>query len=570
MSASDRSRSLLSSSAVMAAGTIFSRLSGFVRGILLAAALGIGLHADVFTIANTVPNMLYVLLAGGVVNAVLVPQLVRSMKNDADGGEAYLNRIVTLAILFLGVVTVLLVVAAPLLMRLFLDPAYYGPDRRAQLDSVVAFARFCLPQVFFYGMFVLVGQVLNSRGRFGPMMWAPIANNVIAVGVLVAYLLVFGAASGAEKQGGFTPGQEALLGLGSTLGIVVQLLVLVPYLRAAGVRYRPRFDFRGAGLGHTLRLGVWTVLFVVVNQVAYTVVVKLASGGTVGESATGGVEGTGYTVYSNSYLLTIVPHSIITVSLATAMLPLLSRYAADGELTSIGRTVASTLRSAYALVVPVAVLFAVMALDLAQVIWGYGAAASDYGNFAPTLTLFGFGLVLFTAHYLVLRGFYALEQTRLVFFVQCAVAATNIVAALLLTRGVDPSQVAPRLVIAYACSYGVGAAVSYTLLVRRVGGLSSRLLLRFLVRLAIAAGLAALVAVGVREAAGAVLDLVLPGRGLVRAVLELGAVGLCFLAAYVGLARVLRITEVNDVMSLVLRRLRPGRGGRTPAGPASG
>jgi putative peptidoglycan lipid II flippase len=554
------SRSLLSSSAVMAAGTIVSRLSGFVRGILLAAALGVGLHADVFNIANTVPNMLYILLAGGVVNAVLVPQLVRSMKNDADGGEAFTNRVITLAALFLGVVTIALVVAAPWLMRLFLDPHFFDPSRSAQLESVVDFARYCLPQVFFYGMFVLVGQVLNSRGRFGPMMWAPIANNVVSVAVLVAYLLTIGPAEGPEKQGGFSAHAEALLGIGSTVGIVVQLLVLLPYLRAAGFRYRPRFDFRGSGLGHTLRLGVWTVLFVIVNQVAYTVVVRLASRGTVGGPGAGGPggpggpgspEGTGYTIYSNSFLLTQVPHAIITVSLATAMLPLLSSYAAEGRLADVGEGGSSTLRSAYALVVPVAALFAVMALDIADVIWGYGGAASDFDNFAPSLALFGIGLVLFTAHYLMLRGFYALEQTRRVFWIQCAIAATNIVAAVLLTHGAPPSETAPRLVIAYACSYAVGAATSYAMLSRTVGGLAGRRLLRFLVRLVIAVGISAAVAWGLREALGELV----PGGGKLHAVLDLAVVGLGFAATYLGLARVLRITEVTDVMTLVTRRL---------------
>ena len=135
-------------------------------------------------------------------------------------------------------------------------------------------------------MFVLVGQILNARGRFGPMMWAPIANNVIAVGVLVVYLVVFGPATTPSRSAAFTTGQELLLGLGSTLGIVAQFLILLPYLRAAGFRFRPRFDFRGTGLGHTLRLGVWTVLFVIVNQIAYTVVVRLASSGTA--AAAGG------------------------------------------------------------------------------------------------------------------------------------------------------------------------------------------------------------------------------------------------------------------------------------------
>jgi putative peptidoglycan lipid II flippase len=548
------SESLLTSSAVMAAGTIVSRLSGFVRGILLAAALGVGLHADVFNIANTIPNMLYILLAGGVVNAVLVPQLVRAMKHDPDRGEAYTNRIITLAALFLLVVTVLLVLAAPLLMRLFLDPEFFSDRLTEQRESVIDFARYCLPQVFFYGMFVLVGQVLNARGRFGPMMWAPIANNVIAVATLTTYLLTLGPATEQEQQGGFTPGAEALLGIGSTLGIVVQFLVLVPYLRATGFRYRPRFDFRGTGLGHTLRLGVWTVLFVVVNQVAYTVVVRIASSGTVAPAGAGG-EGTGYTIYSNSFLLTMVPHSIITVSLATAMLPLLSRYAADGDLAAVGTSVSNTLRSAYALVVPVAVLIAVMALDTAQVIWGYGSAAEDYDNFAPSLALFGIGLVLFTAHYLVLRGFYALEQTRRVFWIQCAIAATNIVAAVLLTLDAPASQIAPRLVIAYACSYGVGAVISYTLLSREVGGLSGRRLVRFLVRLAIAVGLSGAAAWGL----GVLLDDVVTGTSTWNAVLDVAAVGALFLALYLGMARLLRITEVGDVMSLVTRRLRGRR-----------
>src|SRR4029079_13218942 len=320
----------------------------------------------------------------------------------------------------------------------------------------------CLPQVFFYGMFVLVGQVLNARRSFGPMMWAPIANHIISVAVLVTYLLVFGPAhdlcraGGVDPSvlsgpgstvGGFTSAQERLLGLGSTFGIAAQLLVLVPFLRRAGFRYRRRFDFRGTGLGHTLRLGVWTVLFVVVNQVAYTVVVRIASSGTVDPAGAGG-EGTGYTIYSNSFLLTMVPHSIITVSLATAMLPMLSSYAASGNLTAVGSAVSSTLRSAYALVMPIAALFTVMALDIAQVIWGYGSAKADFGNFAPSLALFGVGMVLFTAHYLMLRGFYALEQSRRVFCIQCVIAVTNIVAALLLVRGASPAETAPRLVIA--------------------------------------------------------------------------------------------------------------------------
>jgi putative peptidoglycan lipid II flippase len=551
-SSAAESTSILGSSAVMAAGTVVSRLSGFVRNALLAAALGTQLHADVFTIANTVPNMLYILLAGGVFNAVLVPQLVRAMKNDADGGDAYTNRIVTLAGLFLAGVTAVLVIGAPLLMRLFLDGSYFTPELAEQRESVIDFARFCLPQVFFYGMFVLLGQVLNARGRFGPMMWAPIANNVIAVAVLTAYLLVFGPAEGAELLGGFTPAEEALLGIGSTVGIAVQLLVLVPYLRAAGFRYQPRFDYRGTGLGHTLRLGMWTVLFVIVNQVAYTVVVRLASSGTADAvtGSAGGGAGTGYTVYSSAFLVMMVPHSVATVSLATAMLPRLSAHAADGDLAGVASNVAATLRTTLALIVPVAVLLPLVAHDLANVIWGYAAASDTYEDFAVALALFAPGLVMFTSHYLMLRGFYALERTRTVFWVQCLIAATNIGLAVALTSAAAPENTAPGLVLSYAGAYTVGAAGSYLLLRHVLGGLETGTLLRFLGRLAVAAVLAGAAGWSVRYG----LELAWPADSKLRAVAALACIGATTAVVFVAVARLLRVTEVTEVMRVVSRR----------------
>ncbi|MEO9322334.1 murein biosynthesis integral membrane protein MurJ [Nocardioides sp. C4-1] len=542
----DSQSSVLANSAVMAAGTVVSRMSGFIRSTLLAAALGASLHADIFTIANTVPNMLYILLAGGVFNAVLVPQLVRAMTSDPDGGEAYTNRIITLAALFLGAVTVALVVFAPQLMSLYLDDRFSDADRVDHLASVVDLARFCLPQVFFYGMFVLVGQILNARGRFGPMMWAPIANNVISVGVLVVYLVAFGPAQGAELVGPFDADQEMLLGLGSTVGIAAQLLILVPYLKRAGFTFRPRFDFRGAGLGHTLRLGLWTVLFVVVNQVAYTVVVKLASGGT----ADGG-DGTGYAVYSSTFLIVMVPHSIITVSLATAILPRLSRHAAAGDLPRLAETLGTNLRTALAVVVPFAAVLPLVATDVANVVWGHGAAAESYDSYAPSLALFGPGIVMFTVHYLVLRGFYALEQTRTVFYVQCVVATVNIVAALLLVRGADAVDTSPALVVAYGTSYAVGALVSYLVLRHRLGGLATPRLVRFVVRLALAVAAAVLAAFAARLALGGLGDDPHWTLAAVRGAVVTGVGGIVFLLG----AELTRLREVTSILDLVRRRL---------------
>jgi putative peptidoglycan lipid II flippase len=562
MSDTTESRGILASSAVMATGTVFSRGSGYIRNVLLAAAIGNELHADLFNIGNTIPNMLYILLAGGVFNAVLVPQLVRAQKNDPDGGEAYTNRVITLALVFLGAVTILLVLAAPLVMRLYLNGSYDDPALAAQRDSAIMFARYCLPQVFFYGMFVLLGQVLNARGRFGPMMWAPIANNAIAIVVLVLYLFWFGALSTADSCAPYTSTQELVLGGGATLGIAAQVLVLLPVLKTAGVRFRPRYDLRGSGIGHTLRLGIWTVLFVVVNQVAYTVVVRLASGGTAQAVCHSGgrhasqvaqsADATGYTVYAAAFLFVMVPHAIITVSLATAILPRLSAKAADGDLRGLAGTLAGTLRTALVVVIPFALALPLLAFDASKVLFGYGATATTFDHYVPSMILFGPGVVFFTVHYLMLRGFYALELNKTVFFIQCAIGLTNVVVALLLVHQATAAQTSPALVIAYGASYLLGSAASYAMLRGRLGGLETPQLVRFLVRLLIAAGIS--------TGAAALVGHALPGRAddvsHVLAATRLVAMALVDLCLFVVLAQVMHIREVTTVLDTVLRRRR--------------
>jgi putative peptidoglycan lipid II flippase len=570
MSDLSESRGILASSAVMATGTVFSRASGYLRNLLLAAAIGNELHADLFNIGNTIPNMLYILLAGGIFNAVLVPQLVRAQKQDADGGEAYTNRVITLAAIFLGAVTILLVLAAPLVMRLYLSSAYDDPALAAQRATAITFARYCLPPIFFYGMFVLLGQVLNARGRFGPMMWAPIANNAISIVVLVLYLFWFGALDPGNGCTAYTSTQALVLGGGATLGIIAQVLVLLPVLRAAGVRFTPRYDFRGSGLGHTFRLGIWTVLFVVVNQVAYAIVVRLASGGAAQSACHrlarhaqqasphhvlthAGTDATGYTVYAAAFLFVMVPHAVITVSLATAILPRLSAKAADGDLAGLASTLAGTLRTALAVVVPFALALPLLAYDAAKALLGYGATATTFDNYVPSMILFGPGIVFFTVHYLMLRGFYALELNRTAFFIQCAIGVTNVVAAVLLVRQATAAQTSPALVIAYGASYVLGSAVSYVILRGRLGGLETPALLRFLVRVLLAGGAATAIAWAVGR--------VLPGHtddvSHVVAGVRLLLLGGLDLGLFILLARAMRVTEVMNVLDTFVRRI-PG------------
>src|SRR3712207_83007 len=173
---------LISASAVMAAGTALSRVMGFFRLMLLVFLFGNATRqADMFTIANTVPNSMYILLAGGVLNTVLVPQIVRAIKGDRDGGEASTNRIMTAGLLVLAAITALLTLAVPVVIWLYSAEGWKAPELSAQYSSMLVLAYYTMPQVFFYGVHVLAGQVLNARDKFGPMMWAPIANNVVSI-----------------------------------------------------------------------------------------------------------------------------------------------------------------------------------------------------------------------------------------------------------------------------------------------------------------------------------------------------------------------------------------------------
>ncbi len=531
-------------SAWMALGTIVSRLTGFARLYLLAFTIGTHLDADLFSNANTLPNTLYILVAGGVFNVVLVPQMVRAMKRDADRGEAYVNRIMTLGLLVLGVATAVLMLAVPLLMHLVFDGLLFT----AAFDDQYASARFlmllCMPQVFFYGVFVLLGQVLNARGVFGPMMWAPIANNLVAIAMLGTYLTVFGSSDGRD---GFSTTQAVLLGLGSTLGIAVQAVLLIPYLRRAGFRFRPRFDFRHTGLGHTLRLGAWTLGFIVANQAAYIVVQRLGVAANLEGAATGSAAA-GSAVYEIGYLVAQVPHGIVTVSLATALIPTLSALAADHSFEAFGQQLGRALRVVLAVIAPLAVAAAILGPAAIQSV-AFGGIRANAHAIGWTVAAFAPAMILFAVHYMMLRGFYAMENTRTPFLIQLAVAGTNVVAALVLTSLVSPRNVSVALALAFGASYLVGATLSAVLLPGvAVFGPQMRL---FLVRLAIACIGAALVMLAVLtalHASGVPADT--PARALGLAALA-GPAGA---GTYLLLARVVGLTELSSVVSALRRR----------------
>lgn len=532
---------LISSGAIMAAGTAVSRVMGFGRFVLLVFLFGNGTRqADMFTLANTVPNSMYILLAGGILNTVLVPQIVRAVKSDSDRGEAYTNRIMTLGLIGLFVITLVLTLAAPWIVSLYSAGGWKDPVVAAQYQSMVALAYYCMPQVFFYGAFVLAGQVLNSRDKFGPMMWAPIANNVVSIAVLLMFWIVFGQT---DTGAAFTPGQEALLGVGSTVGVAVQAAILVPYLRAVGFHFQPRFDFKGTGLGHTIRLAKWVLGYVLVTQLALVVINKVATAATIREP------GGGLAAYGYAYAIWILPHSLITVSLATAMLPSASRLAAAGDLKGVAEETSRTMRLALSVLVPTSVAFVVLGLPIAQLVFGFGKGAADWQYTGYALMALGVGLVPFTLQYVCLRAFYALENTKTPFLIQVVIAAANVVLGVGAVIVVDVNPlVAACLAGGYSAAYLIGVVLSF----RRLRASLPALALRPILALVVRAGLASVPAA---LAAWLVIRFVDADSQLLRFV-TLAVAGVLAIGLYAVAARILRIREVTDIVGAVRRRNR--------------
>ncbi|GAA1512574.1 hypothetical protein GCM10009730_16830 [Streptomyces albidochromogenes] len=407
--------SVLRSGALMAAGSVVSRATGFVRSAVVAAALGVGVTADGYAVGNTVPTIVYMLLLGGALNAVFVPELVKAAKEHEDGGAAYTDRLLTVCVVALLAITAGAVLAAPALVDAY--TSYTGP----RADMTVAFARYCLPQILFLGLFTLLGQVLNARGRFGAMMWTPVLNNVVVIAVFGLFLGL-----AVHGDGTLTPGQTALLGWGTTAGIAVQALALLPALRAARFRWRPRFDWRGSGLTRPLRAAGWLVLLVLTNQAAYWVVTRLATSAGERALAQGIDGGAGFSAYNNAYLLWAVPHGIVTVSLVTALLPRMSGAAAEGDGPAVRRDVSYALRTSAAAVVPAACALLALAQPLMALVFQYGrTGADDIAAMSGILMAFAPGLIAFSGQYVLSRAFYALRDTRTPFLLNLAIAGLN-------------------------------------------------------------------------------------------------------------------------------------------------
>jgi putative peptidoglycan lipid II flippase len=522
-------------SAVMALGSLVSRITGFLRTVIIAAALGSTLVGNAYTTAQWFPGMVYELLLGGILTSVLVPTLVRARKFDPDRGEAYTQRLVTLAVCALGVTTLLALACAPLLVWV---------SRTDAPDLVRAWSYLILPTIFFYGLAGVLMAVLNTRGHFAAPMWAPILNNLVVIGTFALYILIYGAEvlDPAEMDAG----RVLLIGCGTLLGIVVQAAGLLPALRRVGFRMRWRFDFKALRLGELGRLGVWMFCYVGANQVGVLVVLSLINGA--------GAEA-GLLIFNQVFLLLMMAHGIVGVSIIMALMPRMSAASADKRYDDLISDVTTGARMATAVLAPIAVAYVVLAQPISTTLfqWGvFDANASDAT--APVLLMAGLALIPFSIGQLATFTFYALSDTKTPALVNVGTVAVRITIQLGIFVAFAASFVAAGMMLGNAVSYLFAAVVMGALLHRRLGSLGLR-------RVGISIGKVLLAAAGA-ALAGWLIVVLLPGGTeptKFEALAQLVLGGLVVVGAYLGLARLLRVAEVNDVLELVRRKLRPRR-----------
>ena len=528
-------------SALLASGTLVSRILGFIKVIVLAQTIGVvgSASADAFGNANQLPNNIYVIVAGGVLNAVLVPQVVRAAKH-ADGGRSYINRLMTIALVILAATTVLATAAAPLIARLY--GISLNPD---QLALVTAFAFWCLPQIFFYGLYAVLGEVLNARGSFGPFTWAPVLNNVVAIAGLGVFSLLFGAdPDGTRPLAEWTVDKIAVLAGSATAGVMAQALVLFYFWHRVGLHYRPDFHWRGVGLGKAGKIASWTFGMLVIIQIAgivQTNVANLAFGVAASVAA-----------LQTAWLIFMLPHSVATVSIATAYFTRMSEHASNDDLPAVRADFSAAVRVISLLIVLATAVVAVVAYPFSRVFESNFENVQDLGN---VLIAFVLGLTAFSILFMIQRAFYTLEDTRTPFLFTLFQVVLFIGGALLCTL-LPVEWIAVGLALVSTVTGGAQALLAAWLLRRRLDGLDGRRIVRALTQFVVAAAIATIVGVVALIALGGTRPDGLALSSVVGALVSMVVIGGVMAAVYAGMLRLMRSAELDTLTAPVLARLR--------------
>ena len=523
---------LIRSSSFMGLGTIISRATGLIRNLLLVAALGTGLLGDAFNVANTTPNIIYNLLIGGALSAVFVPLIVQSFRQE-DGGSAYISRLLSLIASALLFITIAAMLLAPLLISLY-APTFSGRSR----DVTLAFALYCLPQILFYGLYGILGQVANAKEKFGPMMWAPIANNLLVI-VLFSYFISVTDEISLET---ISDSQIALLGLGSTVGIALQALILIPTLKKSGLKLSFRRDWRGVGLDKAMRLASWAFIFVLVSQIGFLITVNLATRAAVLAQEQGIDYGVGYTPYANAYLVMLLPHSIVTISIVTALLPGLSKLAFDKKLSEVRDQLSKALRLTAILTIPASLFFFFFAEEIASAIF-FGISEQSAEYIGRVLAAMSLGLIPLSINLVLIRGLNAFENTKYQVISNLVINLVALTISVWAFLNLDVVDITVGLGTALTISYWMGIVCTYYLLRRYSGPLNITSLLLFHSKVALIALISCLA-----------ISSLLPRLDLEGNIFSLLIVFLSTFALYLAIGRVLKVSEISQVLKVLLRR----------------
>jgi len=348
-SASNSNSRLLASTGSIAVATLVSRITGFLKQVLLLTVLGAA-TASSFTVASQLPTMISELVLGAVLTAIVVPVLVRAEKEDDDGGAAFVRRLFTITCLILGVASVIAVVAAPLLTRIFLPE-----DGKVDAELSTSFAYLLLPAILFYGLSALLTALLNTRGVFKPGAWAPVLNNLVVLCVLAVFWLV---TRGSDEM---TTGRVLLLGLGVTLGVVTQAATLLPAIRREGISLKPLWGI-DARLKMFAGMGVAIVLYVLISQIGFSIGTRIAAA----------ADAAGPVIYQQAWLLLQLPYGILGVTVLTAIMPRLSRNAAAEDTPAVVDDLSVSTRLTMVSLVPVVVFLTFAGPQVGHALFGYG------------------------------------------------------------------------------------------------------------------------------------------------------------------------------------------------------